>query len=120
MILVDTSVWIDHFREGEPELIDLLKAGRVIQHPYVTGELAMGSLADWPRTIAGLCALPQISMADTDSLLSFVAVHQLAGTGIGFVDAHILASSLGTTVSLWTLDARLLKQAKRLGIRCKN
>ncbi|MCL9982262.1 MAG: type II toxin-antitoxin system VapC family toxin [Erythrobacter sp.] len=116
MILVDSSVWIDHLRATVPELNRVLLLGEVIQHGFVTAELALGSIAKRDQLIAGLAALPQIAPAAEDDLLGFVTEAALAGTGIGLVDAHLLNACHRHQHKLWTRDKRLRAQAERLGI----
>ena len=108
MILVDTSVWVDHLRRGDPQLQGLLDGGRVLVHPFVVGELACGTLADRATVIDLLQALPQATVADVDEVLGFVVRHELHGKGIGYVDLHLLASAaLSHDAQLWTRDRRL-------------
>lgn len=115
MILVDSSVWIDHLRSAEPELGRVLLLGQVIQHGFVTVELALGSISNRNQLIAGLAALPQVGKAAEHDLLDFIAEAALSGTGIGFVDAHLLYACHRHQHDLWTRDKRLLAQAVRLG-----
>lgn len=118
MILVDTSVWVQHFRSGESALFDLLVEGRVVMHPFVIGELALGSLAQREQTIGDLCALPSIAMVEAEEILAFIAARQLFNLGLGYVDVNLLASALlAETVRLWTLDRRLCEAAKKLGVQ---
>jgi hypothetical protein len=116
MILVDTSVWIDHLRRGDETLVEFLKAGRVLIHPFVIGELALGNLQERDLVLDTLQHLPQASAASHDEVLSFISRHALFGTGIGYVDAHLLAASRLTASSLWTRDKRLLRAAHELGL----
>lgn len=115
MILVDSSVWIDHLRSNVEALNQALYEGRVIQHPFVTAELALGSLANRQQIIAHLSALQQIEPVGGDELLAFIDSTQLAGAGIGLVDAHLLAAAYAGDHQLWTSDKRLRAQAERLG-----
>lgn len=115
-VLVDTSVWIDHLRRSDPDLVGLLEAGNVLTHPFVIGEIALGSLRQPARILDALVELPRAIVATDDEVLSFIAVHALGGTGIGYVDAHILASArLTPGVRLWTRDRRLSAVAQSLG-----
>lgn len=116
MIIVDTSVWIDHIRRSLPTLGDLLLADEVRQHPFVTGEIMLGSIASRERVIAALSRLPAFTLAPSDALLDFVRSAKLSGTGIGFVDAHLLLSAKIDGAQLWTFDKRLAAQAERLGL----
>lgn len=117
MILVDTSVWVDHLRAGNKTVESLLDAGRVLAHPFVIGELALGNLRQRRTILACLQDLPQASAATDQEVLHFIERHALAGLGIGYVDAHLLASTrLTPGSSLWTRDKRLLSVAERLGV----
>lgn len=117
MIIVDTSIWADHFRQAVADLTMLVAKDLVLQHPFVTGELAMGNPANRQAMIDTLEALPQAEVIDWSELLSFAGRHELGGTGIGYVDAHLLASAAGReSVRLWTRDKRLADNAKRLSV----
>jgi predicted nucleic acid-binding protein len=116
MILVDTSVWADHLRAGEPELVDLLGAREVLAHPWVIGELALGNLGQRDAILAGLRDLPQTAVASDDEVLAFIERNRLAGLGIGYVDVHLLASARLNAVPLWTRDMRLKAVAEGMGL----
>jgi predicted nucleic acid-binding protein len=116
MILADTSVWIQSFRAGDGELETLLEEGRVAMHDFVLGELACGNLRDRGRTIADLRLLPRIEAATTDETLSLIANHRLHGSGLGWIDAHLLAAALLARLELYTRDRALAKAAHDLGI----
>lgn len=109
MILVDTSVWIDHFRKGNPRLRRLLEEGEVATHPMVLGELACGNLPRRAETLLLLARLPGIPQAPDHLVLQSIDSRRLWGKGIGWVDAHLLAASLLSSVPLWTLDRRLAR-----------
>ena len=111
MILVDTSVWIDHFRRGNIRLRDLLKEGEVATHPMVLGELACGNLPRRAETLRLLGRLPDIPQARDHLVLRSIDFHRLFGKGIGWIDAHLFTASLLSAVPLWTLDRRLAKLA---------
>jgi predicted nucleic acid-binding protein len=115
VILVDTSVWVDHLRAGDPALAGLLETGRVLAHPFVIGELALGHLRQ-RQLLRWLHDLPAAPTATDAELLSFIERHALAGSGIGYVDAHLLASARLGAAALWTRDARLAAVAERLGL----
>ena len=116
MILVDTSVWVDHFRRGDAELAGLLGRGQVVIHPFVIGEIACGNLASRRATLDLLQHLPRAVAADPDEVLGFIEQRRLYGKGIGYVDAHLLASTALTSgARLWTRDARLRTAAETLG-----
>ena len=120
MILVDTSVWVDHFRVRIEQLGSLIEAEQVFGHPYVTGELAVGDLRDWHAAVSALRALPQAKIASEQSFLDLLAGHNLVASGLGFVDVHLLASCrLGDTM-LWTHDKRLERCAEGLGLSWSN
>jgi len=115
MILVDTSVWIDHLRTGDATLAALLNSSQAMMHPFVLGELACGNLQQRLELLALLKALPQITVARDDEVLFFIDRHTLMGRGIGYVDAHLLASvALDAGVRLWTRDKRLQALAEEL------
>lgn len=117
MILVDTSVWIDHLRTGEEHLVASLNAGRVLVHPFVIGELACGNLRQRDEVLRLLHGLPQAPVASQDEVLFFIANNALSGRGIGFIDAHLLASTvIEGTSRLWTADKRLRQVAAGLGL----
>jgi hypothetical protein len=116
LVLVDTSVWVDHLRRGDPALAALLEAARVLCHPAIIGEIALGTLRD-PGLIDLLSELPGASVATDTEVLALVRGHGLAGTGIGWVDAQLLAATLLTPgARLWTRDRRLAAASLRLGI----
>lgn len=117
MILVDTSIWIDPLRKGDATLADLLEQRRVLAHPFVTGELSLGSLRQREIVLNSLQELPQAEIAHDEEVLHFIADEALFGLGIGYVDAHLLASvRLTPGTSIWTRDKRLLAAAARLSL----
>ena len=117
MVLTDTSVWIDHLRINDPELFALLDRRQIIIHPMVIGELACGNLPNRYDVLEQLEGLPQITVATDDEVLFFIEHHQLMGTGIGYVDAHLLtASVLHGETQLWTRDRRMMTVADQLDI----
>lgn len=116
MILVDTSVWVDHLRQGNPRLQALLAQASVVCHPFVTGEVALGHLRHRDQVLALLGTLPQAEQAAHEEVLHFVAAHELAGSGLGWVDVHLLCSAALDHSRLWTLDRRLATTASRLGL----
>lgn len=116
MILVDTAVWIDHLRDGDDELAAMLEHGRVLAHPWVTGELALGSMRGRAEILRLLDELPQAQVATPAELLAFIGRHELHGLGIGYVDAQLLAATMLTDATLWTRDSRLRATAERLGV----
>jgi predicted nucleic acid-binding protein len=120
MILVDTSVWIDHLRHGDVDLTRHLNAGQVLTHRFVIGELALGNLQNRNIVLNTLQNLPQVNAASDEEALRFIEIQSLFGKGIGYIDAHLLAAvRLSSGVSLWTRDKRLLTESVRLGL-CMN
>ena len=118
MILADTSVWVDHFRRGDAKLSQHLLNGGILIHPFVIAELALGSLADRRKKLAHLELLPQVTVGRTEEVRSFIEAHALFGRGIGFVDAHLIVSTLLTEHTvLWTRDRRLREVAVLAGAR---
>ena len=116
MILVDTSVWVDHLQKGVAQLAGLLERGSVVVHPFVVGELACGSLADRATVLELLQDMPAAVVAESDEVLGFIERHRLHGKGIGYVDAHLLASTALTRgATIWTRDLRLRAAAEALG-----
>ena len=117
MILVDTSIWIDHLRSGNAALVRLLDNSAVLAHPWVTGELALGNLSHRDEVISLLRGLPQAALADNDEVLSLIDQEGLYGAGIGYVDAQLLAATrLTPDTRLWTADNRLSTVTARLGL----
>jgi hypothetical protein len=117
VIIVDSSVWIDHIRSPEPEMIAALVAGQVLQHPLVTGEIALGSIRNRTDVVDMLAGLPQAEFVRNAPLLDYIESAELHGTGVGLVDAHLLASAVeGSGIRIWTRDKRLNAQAERLGL----
>jgi len=115
MILVDTSVWIDHLRTGDEELTALLNNTQVLIHPFVVGELACGNLIDREVVLKLLQALPQVPVASDSEVLFFIEQHRLMGCGIGYIDTHLLASTaLAGSTKLWTRDKNLAKVSTKL------
>ena len=117
MILVDTSIWTDHFRRSEAELVAYLGQGQVLAHPFVIGELALGHLHHRDAVLDALSGLPQAVVASDSEVLGFIARAELTGLGIGYIDAHFLAAvRLTPPARLATRDKRLHKAAERLGL----
>jgi predicted nucleic acid-binding protein len=120
MILVDTSVWIDHLRSGDERLASLLNAGSVLIHPFVIGELALGNLRHRDTVLTLLQGLAFATTAIDDEVLAFISRRGLAGRGIGYVDAHLLAATMLTAgVAFWTKDKRLAGIAADLGLAAR-
>lgn len=116
MILVDTSVWVDHLRGGDPGLIELLERTAVVMHPFVMGEIACGSVRDRKSLLELLKDLPAAVVATDNEVMQFIERHRLHGKGIGYIDVHLLASVALTAGSkLWTRDQKLRQAAAALG-----
>jgi predicted nucleic acid-binding protein len=116
VIIVDTSIWVDHFRAGSATVARLLDGGLVLAHPWVVGELALGHLRDRDEIIGLLHRLAQPSVATPAEVLTLIEAHGLYGIGIGYVDAQLLASTrLTAGATLWTSDTRLAAAASRMG-----
>jgi len=116
VVLVDTSVWIDHLKRGNPGLVALLDQSRVCCHPMVLGELACGNMSHRSQVLGLLAELPRAECAAHDEAMSFIDANGLSGLGLGFIDIHLLASARLSSVALWTLDVSLDREARRLGI----
>ena len=117
MILADTSVWADHLRAADALLTACLEVQEILLHPFVIGELAMGSMPRYDATLASLNNLKQIEVARPDEVLHLIRQHRLMGTGIGYIDAHLLASvKLVPGTQFWTRDKRLRRAAEVMGL----
>lgn len=116
MILVDTSVWIDHFRRSIPALVRGLENGAVASHPFVVGELALGSLRNRAETVDLLTELPALDVVAYDDVLQFVDRHGLPGSGICWIDAHLLCAAAAADLLIWTHDRNLRPRAAKLGL----
>lgn len=116
MTLVDTSVWIDHLRRADHVLQDLLLSQDVATHPYVIGELSLGNLRNRSEILGLLKKLPQLAVADHDEVLSLVERRHLSGSGLGWVDVHLLASCLLADCRLLTRDRTLLNASRKIGL----
>jgi predicted nucleic acid-binding protein len=117
MVLVDTSVWVSHLRDGNSELVNLLNDGRVLCHPLIAGELACGNLKDRSIILSFLQLLPMSIEAEHHEVLSFIENNLLMGKGMGYVDVHLITSAVLTGVPLWTLDKKLARAAETLHIK---
>lgn len=117
MILVDTSIWVDHLRTSDATLARCLEQGRVLTHPFIVGELALGILRQRDAIIGALQNLPAATSATDVEVLRFIDDVSLAGLGIGYIDVHLLAATrLTHGASFWTRDRRLSAVADRLGL----
>jgi predicted nucleic acid-binding protein len=116
VILIDTSVWIDHFRAAEPRLVDALEDGRVACHPFVIGEVALGHLRRRAEVIALMSELPSVPVVEHPQVMAFIETHRLMATGIGWTDAHLLCAASRSGTVIWSGDRPLRRQASRLGL----
>jgi len=121
VVLIDTSVWVDHLRRGNPALTELLTDAEVVCHPFVVGELACGNLRNRSEVLTLLQSLPSTPEVAHEDLLQFVERHRLMGQGLGLIDVHLLASARLAALPLWTLDRRLRVAATALnaGFPCR-
>jgi predicted nucleic acid-binding protein len=116
-LLADSSIWIDHLRSPDDALADALRRRQVLVHPFVIGEVALGSIANRRDVLTALSELRQARRADDQEVLDLIDRHRLFGTGLGWVDCHLLAAALLTPETyLWTRDRRLRETAERLGV----
>jgi predicted nucleic acid-binding protein len=114
MVLADTSIWIQHFRYGEPSLADFLSRGLILTHPFVLGELACATLKNRTALLSDLHALPQAVQASHPEVMALIEDRRLWGKGLGWTDVHLLASAMMSGCWFWTLDKRLGHAAKDL------
>jgi hypothetical protein len=115
-VLVDTSVWIDHWRSRNRRLVQLLDRDTALVHPFVLGEIALGHVTSRDEVLADLATLDAPRVAEHAEVLALVERARLWDRGIGWVDAHLLASALLERIGLWTLDAPLARVARELGV----
>jgi predicted nucleic acid-binding protein len=116
MVLVDTSVWVEHLRRGEPKLVSLLENAEVLCHPFIVGELACGNLHRRGEVLRLLSALPSLPAVSSGEILPFIERNRLQGKGLGLIDMHLLASCTLAGQPLWTLDRRLARAAASLAV----
>jgi predicted nucleic acid-binding protein len=120
LILADTSVWIDHFRSGSNELQKALSDGQIVIHPWIVAELALGSLQNRATILRMLDNLPHVRVAQNSELRLMIETRRLYSVGIGFIDAHLVASVfLNPPTLLWTKDRRLRQVAEGLGVHAR-
>jgi predicted nucleic acid-binding protein len=119
MVLVDTSVWVRHLRQGEPNLERLLNDGEVMCHPFVVGELACGNIRNRTEILSLIQILPLVTGANHEEVLRFIEQNHLMGKGLGYIDVHLCASAVLTGVPMWTYDRRLNEANEGLGISYK-
>ena len=115
-VLIDTSVWISHIRKHNSVLDGLLFGGEVVAHPFVIGELALGSFKGREKFVEQMAGIRQAAIMDAEFVLTFIARAKLSGSGIGYVDAHLLASAIANQLQFWTEDIRVEAAARRLGV----
>jgi predicted nucleic acid-binding protein len=116
MVLVDTSLWVAHLRQGHSGLESLLNAATVVCHPFIIGELACGNLKQRLHILSLLRSLPGAVEAKNEEVMDLIERHGLMGKGLGFIDMHLLASAMLTNIPLWTLDRSLNQAASMVGI----
>ncbi len=116
MMLIDTSVWVSHLREGNKRLSELLSEGQVLCHPFIIGELACGNLKNRLKILSLLQSLPMVITASHEEVIQFIENYRLMGQGLGYIDVHLLASALLTDIHFWTLDRKLNGACAKLGL----
>jgi predicted nucleic acid-binding protein len=116
MVLVDTSVWIDHFRNNNSRLTELLISEEASCHPFIIGELACGNIKNRQEILFLLKELPSLTKAEDEEIIFFIEANNISGKGLGLIDVHLLASCLFRSASLWTLDKKLKETATLCGI----
>ena len=116
MVLVDSSVWIDHLRSGNVGLVSLLETASVACHPFVIGELACGNLRQRAQILGLLGALPQVPVVDQREVMEFIVANKLMGRGVGLIDVHLLAAARLAAVPIWSSDRRLRALAGELAV----
>jgi predicted nucleic acid-binding protein len=119
VVLVDTSVWVAHLREGNAQLEALLNEGAVVCHPFIIGELACGTMRNRVQILSLLQSIPMAETAEHSDVMQFIDHNRLTGKGLGYVDVHLLTSAVLTGVPLWTLDKKLQQASGRLRIDYK-
>jgi predicted nucleic acid-binding protein len=120
IVLADTSVWIDHWRRGSPRLRQLLEQDQIVVHPYVVGEIALGAISPRATVLEHLGTLRPVTVAQHHEVMGLIERARLWRRGIGWVDAHLLASALLDQIPLWTLDQALHNAARELGVALKS
>ena len=116
MVLVDTSVWVVHLRNGNIGLETLLNEGHVVCHPFIVGELACGNLKNRAEILSLLQALPMATPVEHEEVMKFIEDHTLMGKGLGYIDIHLIASAILTEIPVWTVDKKLNEISSKLGI----
>jgi len=116
LVLVDTSVWVEHLRSGHIGLENLLNEGHVVCHLFIVGELACGNLSKRSEILSLLQALPLANHAEHEEVMHLIENYSLMGKGLGYIDMHLIASAILTKVPIWTLDKKLREFSSQLGI----
>ena len=116
MVLVDTSVWISHLRHGNSRLQKLLQDNKVVSHPFIIGELACGNIGNRIEIISLMQSLPMLDVVENEELLLFIENNKMMGSGIGFIDVHLMAAAMLAGTSLWTYDKKLKLACSHLNI----
>ena len=116
MVLVDTSLWVVHLRNGNIGLETLLNEGHVVCHPFIVGELACGNLKNRAEILSLLQALPVATHVEHEEVMKFIEDHTLMGKGLGYIDIHLIVSAILTEIPLWTVDKRLNEVSSKLEI----
>ena len=116
MVLVDTSVWVEHLRSGNIRLENLLNEGQVACHLFIAGELACGNLSNRVEILSLLQALPLADHADHDEVMQFIENYSLMGKGLGYIDMHLMVSASLTQIPIWTFDKKLKEVSSKLGL----
>jgi predicted nucleic acid-binding protein len=114
MVLVDISVWVSHLRHGNPKLQEMLQEGQVVSHPFIIGELACGNISNRTEIISLMQSLPMLDAIEHEELLLFIEHNKMMGTGLGFVDVHLMAAAMLAGIPLWTQDKSLKQACSRL------
>ncbi|MEO8026261.1 MAG: PIN domain-containing protein [Bryobacteraceae bacterium] len=114
MILADTSVWVEHFRNGDPPFAVLLEEEEIATHEFIVGELACGNLANRARTLALLGLIQRLPSVGHEDVLAFVETHRLYGRGLGWIDMHLLAAAWHSGAKILTLDRAMQTAAEAL------
>lgn len=116
MVLVDTSVWVSHLRHGNSRLQKLLQESKVVSHPFIVGELACGNISNRFEITSLMQSLPILDVAENEELLLFIEHKKMMGTGLGFVDVHLMAAAMLAGIPLWTHDKKLKQACSHLNI----
>jgi predicted nucleic acid-binding protein len=116
MVLANTSVWVSHLRHGNSKLQELLEARKVVSHPFIVGELACGNISNRVEIISLMQSLPMLDVVENEELLLFIEHKKMMGTGLGFVDVHLMAAAVLAAIPLWTQDKKLKQACSQLNI----